>query len=520
MVPAVSVVIPVYNAENTIEKCVESLVLGRMRDLEVILVDDCSRDNSWALCQDFARQYPQIHCIRNDTNRGVSHTRNRGLEQATGEYICFVDSDDWVSEHYAASLLEAARAKPDALVLCGLHFLNRVDDYRRVYLWSQEGEQHTVAREAFFDLHEKFLLPQLWNKIFRREIIENHHLRFDEDQSMGEDFQFVLAYLEASRLQKCLVLDRPLYYYTRTSSCSLMSTFGHFQREAEFARYATLRDLTGAREAYDQALERLKGNFVYHCVRHSRQPKADQLDAIRQIAQDDRAEQHYRALQITRRKEWVVLTVRRVRQRLALIWGDFWRARNRRVIKIAKAKLGSLPEPVTILSQNCIGGVFYKDMDMQFASPTIGAYMSGGDFVRFVSNLEDYLSRTLQMRWGEEYPIGILGDLQIHFMHYGTCRQAREAWQRRCGRINRERLMVLCTDRDGFTDEDFALWKELPYPKVLFTANETYRHHPDSLYFREFAKQGCVGELIPRRKFYRRGKLAQSIKDREMRNER
>ena len=520
MTPALSVVIAVYNAEKTIEKCVESLVLGQLRELQVILVDDGSQDNSWTLCQELATRYSQVQCIRSPENRGVSHSRNRGLALAAADYICFVDSDDWVSGQYGARLLETARANPDALVLCGLHFLNRVDDYRRVYLWGQECETHTVARENFFDLHEKFLLPQLWNKIFRRDVIVSNRLRFDESQSMGEDFQFVLDYLEASGIQKCRILDQPLYYYTRTSRNSLMSTFGHSQREAEFARYAKLRELTGAQDAYDQALERLKGNFVYHCVRHSRQPKADQLAAIEQITQDGRANQHYRALQLIRKKEWAVLTLRQVRQRLALIWGDFWRARNRRVIKSAKAKLGILPEPVTLLSQNCIGGVFYKDMGMQFASSTVGLYMGSGDFVRFAANLEDYLSRELQLCWGEEYPIGLLGNLQIHFMHYDTCRQAREAWQRRCGRINRERLMVLCTDRDGFTDEDFALWKELPYPKVLFTANSTYRHHPDSLYFREFAKQGYVDELIPRRKFYKHGKLVQHIKDCEMRNER
>lgn len=509
--PEVSVIVPVHNAEKTIEKCVESLTLGRMRDLEVILVDDCSTDNSWELCRELEHRFSQVRCLRNEENRGVSYTRNRGLKAATGKCICFVDSDDWVSQHYVTELIQAAEENPDALTLCGLHFLNRVDDYRRTYLWSPEGEAFAVGKEDFFTLHEKFLLPQLWNKIFRRDVIEDHHLRFDENQSMGEDFQFVLEYLQAANTERCVILNRPLYYYTRNRSDTLMSAFGKAQRESEIIRYAMLRDLTGAKEAYENAIERLKGNFVYHCVRYSRQPKADQLAMIEEITRDGQAQNHYRNLQSVRRKEAAVLGIRAVREKLALRWGDFWRARNQRTIERVRSELFGMKEPVTFFSQNCIGGMFYKDMGMQFASPTIGLFLRGSDFVRFVSNPEDYLSRELLMRWGEEYPIGILGDLEIHFMHYDTCREAKEAWYRRCGRVNWNRILMLCTDRDGFTNEDFETWKKVTYPKLLFTANQAYRDHPDSLYFPEFRRSGVVGELIPRRKFYRDRVLAERI---------
>lgn len=512
MNPVISVIIPVYNAENTIEKCVESLVLGRMRELEVILVEDCSADGSWALCQALERRFSQVRCVRNEKNRGVSSTRNRGLDMISGEFVCFVDSDDWVSEYYLAELLQAAKENPDALILCGLHFLNRVDEYRRTYLWSPEGERHELGRENFFALHEKFLLPQLWNKIFRRDVLEDHLLRFDENQNMGEDFQFVLDYMEAAGICRCMVVNQPLYFYTRNGKNTLMGSFGHSQRSYEFLRYAKLRDLTGEQMQYDQAFRRLKGNYVYHCLRHSKAPKAEQLAMIEEIAGDGQAAEYYRQLQITRAKEAVVLSVRAIRKKLAVTWGDFQRARNQRIVEKARTAISCLQEPVTILSQNCIGGILYKDMGTQFTSPTIGLFLQGSDFVRFVSNLEDYLSRELELRWGGEYPIGMLEDVEIHFMHYDTCRQAREAWERRCRRINRDRILVLCTDRDGFAEKDFELWKQIQYPKLLFTANQAYRSHPDSLYFQEFGKRGAVGELIPHRRFYRGGKLVQRIK--------
>ena len=504
----VSVIIPVYNAEKTLRKCVESIVFGAYRNVEVILVEDRSADESWTLCQKLAQQFDNVRVLRNDRNRGVSYTRNRGLEAATGEYICFVDSDDWVSAQYIGALRRTADKNPLDLVVCGLHYINFVEDFRRVYLW--DGDLR-VEKSAFFSLHSSFLLPQLWNKIFLHSIIDAQKLRFDERISMGEDFQFVLDYLRAAQITHCTICNQPLYYYTRTRSNSLMSQFGQTHREHEFSRYAQLRDLTGAEEAYLAAVEQLKGNFVYHCLRDSKLPKAEQLAQIEAITDDGRAKAHYKALQIVRWKEMPVLTLCKLRQNLALRWGNFQRNRNRRIIASARAALPQPMPQVTLICQNCIGGVFYQDMGLRFDSPTVGLFLKGGDFVKFASNLQRYMAMQLQVRWDEEYPVGKLDDIEIHFMHYETCSQAQTDWNRRRERIHWENIVLLCTDRDGFSGEDFLLWKKLPYKKVLFTGNLAYRDHPDSIYYREFRRAGMAGELIPHRKFYRGGELTRKI---------
>ena len=97
MKDVISVIVPVYNAEKTLRRCVESIVYGSYRNVEVILIEDHSTDESWALCQTLSQEFDNVRALRNDRNRGVSHTRNRGLEVATGDYIMFCDSDDWVS---------------------------------------------------------------------------------------------------------------------------------------------------------------------------------------------------------------------------------------------------------------------------------------------------------------------------------------------------------------------------------------------------------------------------------------
>ena len=95
--PKISVIIPVYKAAGTLRRCVESIIFGEEQDLEVILIEDCSPDSSWDVCRQLAQEYSHVRCLQNDQNRGVSYTRNRGMDAATGQYILFVDSDDWVS---------------------------------------------------------------------------------------------------------------------------------------------------------------------------------------------------------------------------------------------------------------------------------------------------------------------------------------------------------------------------------------------------------------------------------------
>lgn len=191
---------------------------------------------------------------------------------------------------------------------------------------------------------------------------------------------------------------------------------------------------------------------------------------------------------------------------------------NRRFVKRAKAKIvREYIRPCvrayrrtklktagfTIIAQNCIGGVFYHEMNMQFLSPTINLFFEGPDFMRFVTNLEHYLSQELCIKWGEEYPIGFLDDVRIDFMHYDTCEEAKNAWERRKGRVKMDRIVVIATDRNGFDDSCFEQWKKLPYKKILYTAREKYASVPGTVYYPEYAYQGCVDNVIDNLAFYK-----------------
>lgn len=166
---------------------------------------------------------------------------------------------------------------------------------------------------------------------------------------------------------------------------------------------------------------------------------------------------------------------------------------------------------LTIISQNCIGGVFSHDMGLEFRSPTVNLFLPAADFIKFVENLQYYLNEELEMSWGETYPIGKLADIELHFVHYETCEQAQSAWERRKKRVDFSKIVVLSTDRDGFDGEIFEKWKQIPYPKLLFTARKEFASDADSVYFPEYEQDGCVQDLIPKRKFYKDGKLLSMI---------
>ncbi len=197
----------------------------------------------------------------------------------------------------------------------------------------------------------------------------------------------------------------------------------------------------------------------------------------------------------------------KLRDRIA---GKIQQEKNNRII--AKAREELAVSDFSIISQNCIGGVFYHDMGMEFLSPTINLYIPEPDFVRMVLNLREYMEAEIDVSWGDGYPLGILGeDVEIHFLHYTSCEEALEKWNSRKQRIKWDRIIVFATDRDGFTEDVYSLWKEIEYPKLIFTACEKYLFDNTSLYFREYESDGMVPDLIPERKFYKAGLLVAVI---------
>ena len=213
MIPTVSIIVPVYNAERTIRRCIESILNQEYTDFELLLVDDGSLDASGAICDEYAARDSRVQ-VFHKANSGVSSSRNLALDHARGEYLQFLDSDDWITPDATRSLVRAMEDGPCDMVIS--------DFYRvvgeRVCQKGDIDEDGIMTREEFaahmMEAPADFYYGVLWNKLYRRSIVEAHHLRMDPEISWCEDFMFNLEYIRYAQLFRAIQI--PIYYYVKT----------------------------------------------------------------------------------------------------------------------------------------------------------------------------------------------------------------------------------------------------------------------------------------------------------------
>lgn len=188
---------------------------------------------------------------------------------------------------------------------------------------------------------------------------------------------------------------------------------------------------------------------------------------------------------------------------------NFYYTQKRRILsRIVKKKVNI--SNVSLISQNCIGGVIYHDTNQKFLSPTVNLYILPKDFIKFVNNLNYYLSLTPKVEMGEKYPIGFLDDIKIYFMHYSSPEEAVEKWEERKQRINFNKIFVIMVERDGFDDEVFKDFLNIKYPKILFTRNEKYISN-NSVYLKKFKNEKELPNIIPGRYIYKYLKIVKLL---------
>lgn len=241
-----SVIVPVYNAAHTIERCVDSIAASGGEDVQIILIEDCSKDHSLEVCRRLEEKYDTVLCLHNERNRGVSHTRNRGLGAATGEYLLFVDSDDWVDADYVPAFRQVI-AGGSRFAACGyVNHDERQNGRTDVFGWQDfTGEKTVCLAEEIEKLYQGRLLQQLWNKVFVTDIVREHHIRFDESISIGEDTRFLLDYIRLGGVGEITMINRPLYHYMRDQDGSLMFRVGYESVEEPLKNLRKLYEIMG-----------------------------------------------------------------------------------------------------------------------------------------------------------------------------------------------------------------------------------------------------------------------------------
>lgn len=209
----VSIIIPVYNAEKYLKKCVSSVLEQSYTNFELILVDDGSADSSSVICNEFAECDSRVVFIHQN-NFGVSSARNCGLKVAKGEFIAFVDSDDYVEKDWLKMQIDTMTANNADVVVCGI----KLDKKERTISCAESGV-HT-KEELIAALQEYGLLCPVFNKLYRRKLIFDG---FKVGMKFGEDLLFNLEYFQ--HINKIAIVSQVLYFYRKDNPMSATSNF-------------------------------------------------------------------------------------------------------------------------------------------------------------------------------------------------------------------------------------------------------------------------------------------------------
>ena len=203
--PFFTVIIPCYNAEKTLESAVRSVTDQSFKDLEVLIVDDGSRDWSFVLAHRLGDADPRIRVIALADNNGPAEARNKGIEEARGSYVTFLDSDDVYSEGLLERVHEATDGWPDVIVWGDreeyLDEEGRICGIKDISMDSRSYTDQTLLRGAVMDLEELSLYGYLWNKAYRAEEIRKHRI---PDQAFNEDEMFNIDFFNEIRTAKIL----------------------------------------------------------------------------------------------------------------------------------------------------------------------------------------------------------------------------------------------------------------------------------------------------------------------------
>ncbi len=208
MKPIVSVIVPAYNAQETIEKCLDSLLGQTLKEIEVIVINDKSKDNTL----DILKKYKdKIVLIDNKENLGPAGSRNKGLDIAKGKYIGFVDSDDYVDTTMFEKMAKEMDKGVD-LVCCGRYNV-RGNKLEPIINITKETDAHKFSSTSNYNC----------DKLFKKEIIDKYNLRLPKEYSYAEDFAFGIRYKYYAK--KMAIIEEPLYYYLIDSEGSITNSF-------------------------------------------------------------------------------------------------------------------------------------------------------------------------------------------------------------------------------------------------------------------------------------------------------
>lgn len=234
--PKISVIVSVYNTEKYIEKCLDSLLNQTYSNIEIVVINDCSTDGSLKILKKYAKKYDNMILIENKENKGLSYSRNVGLEKATGEYIGYIDSDDYVDSTYYEQMMKAIKKEKSEIAIADMKIVYEDGSFPDYVSKGCNGEVNTL------NIIKNGLAASACNKLFKREIIEKY--KFSEGK-LNEDLAVILPSIVAAK--KISYVENNNYYYVQHTGSIQNSRFSDRRFDIFYGVELTLKRIKGCK---------------------------------------------------------------------------------------------------------------------------------------------------------------------------------------------------------------------------------------------------------------------------------
>lgn len=243
--PLISIIVPVYNVEKYLDRCIHSLIIQTLKDIELIIVDDGSTDNCPQMCDEYGQKDSRIKVIHKN-NEGLGLARNSGLDIASGQYVAFIDSDDFVDNRMFEKLLSSAEKNNADVVYCGYNTYGTSVESCKKYVSTEQiiqGQNNCLLFLKEMIGHDpddatKYvrMLYSVWKSIYKKDVIDKYKIRFcSERQFISEDVIFHIDFLQHVNVIN-IIPDALYYYCLNLSSLTKKYKPGRFERDINFCK--------------------------------------------------------------------------------------------------------------------------------------------------------------------------------------------------------------------------------------------------------------------------------------------
>ena len=274
----ISIIMPAYNCETTIEKAIESILSQTLKEIELIVIDDCSTDTTLDLVKKYAEKDTRIRYYVQEKNAGPGNAKNRGIRLAQGEYLGFCDADDWIEADMYENMYSSIFGNNCGVSVCG--YSQDVYNEENLLVRSNEVIYKTISYDgaaevskgiAILDMKKQFSFS--WNKIYERKILMEYNIVFSE-KKFGEDFDFNADFFRY--VNGMAVIGSAFYHYRKGNKDSLTEKFIPDYYEIITDRYQRMKSLLKYRNAYNRKireiiaavyLKHVLASFVHNCDR-------------------------------------------------------------------------------------------------------------------------------------------------------------------------------------------------------------------------------------------------------------